>query len=147
MLRASEGKDAAMAEALEFDAARLDGFLREAIPGLSGEMALQRISGGQSNPTFFVTYANHRLVLRKKPPGEVLPSAHAVDREARVLRALAGSEVPVPPVVLFHEGTEVVGTPFYVMERVEGRRSEEHTSELQSRQYIVCRLLLEKKNT
>ncbi|SDB73953.1 phosphotransferase family protein [Belnapia rosea] len=110
-----------MADAPEFDAARLDGFLRGAIPGLEGEMALQRISGGQSNPTFFVSYANRRLVLRKKPPGEVLPSAHAVDREARVLRALAGSAVPVPPVVLFHEGPEVVGTPFYVMDRVEGR--------------------------
>lgn len=110
-----------MTDAAEFDPARLDAFLRAAIPGLGGEMALRRISGGQSNPTFFVTYANRALVLRKKPPGELMPSAHAVDREARVLRALAGSAVPVPPVVLFHAGEEVVGTPFYVMERVEGR--------------------------
>ncbi len=106
---------------LEFDASRLDGFLRLCIPGLAGEMALERISGGQSNPTFFVTYANRRLVLRKKPPGETLPSAHAVDREARVLTALAGSAVPVPPVLVFHPDSDVVGTPFYVMERVEGR--------------------------
>ncbi len=105
----------------ELDPARLDAFLRGRIPGLEGAPALQRISGGQSNPTFFLTYANRRLVLRKKPPGETLPSAHAVDREARVLQALAGSAVPVPPVLLFHPDPDVVGTPFYVMERVEGR--------------------------
>lgn len=105
----------------ELDPARLDAFLRGRIPGLDGAPALQRISGGQSNPTFFLTYANRRLVLRKKPPGETLPSAHAVDREARVLQALAGSAVPVPPVLLFHPDPDVVGTPFYVMERVEGR--------------------------
>ncbi|WP_235907577.1 phosphotransferase family protein [Siccirubricoccus phaeus] len=110
-----------MSEAAEFDTAGLDVFLRAAIPGLQGPMTLARISGGQSNPTFFVTYANRRLVLRKKPAGEVLPSAHAVDREARVLQALAPSAVPVPPVVLFHAEPDVVGTPFYVMERVEGR--------------------------
>jgi aminoglycoside phosphotransferase (APT) family kinase protein len=109
------------AAAPEFDIPRLDAFLRRRIPGLEGAPALQRISGGQSNPTFFVTYANRRMVLRKKPPGETLPSAHAVDREARVLQALAGSGVPVPPVLLFHPDPDVVGTPFYVMERVEGR--------------------------
>ena len=106
---------------MEFDPARLDGFLRDAIPGLTGEMRLERISGGQSNPTFFVSYDDRRMVLRKKPAGDILPSAHAVDREARVLRALAGSAVPVPPVLLFHADPDVVGTPFYVMERVAGR--------------------------
>lgn len=105
----------------EFDIGRLDAFLRGRIAGLEGRPALQRISGGQSNPTFFLTYANRRMVLRKKPPGETLPSAHAVDREARVLQALAGTAVPVPPVLLFHPDPDVVGTPFYVMERVEGR--------------------------
>lgn len=106
---------------VEFETAKLDAFLRAAIPGLAGEMQLARISGGQSNPTFFVTYANRRLVLRKKPAGEILPSAHAVDREARVLQALAPTAVPVPPVVVFHAEPDVVGTPFYIMERVEGR--------------------------
>jgi len=105
----------------EFDPARLDAFLRGRIGGLEGSPAIERISGGQSNPTFFVTYPNRRLVLRKKPAGEVLPSAHAVDREARVLSALAGSDVPVPRVLLFHPEPDAVGTPFYVMERVEGR--------------------------
>lgn len=109
------------AAAPEFDPAALDAFLRGRIPGLEGSPAIERISGGQSNPTFFVTYPNRRLVLRKKPPGQTLPSAHAVDREARVLTALAGSGVPVPRVLLFHAEPDVVGTPFYVMERVEGR--------------------------
>jgi aminoglycoside phosphotransferase (APT) family kinase protein len=106
----------------EFDPARLDAFLRDRIPGLrGGAPRLERISGGQSNPTFFLTYDTRRMVLRKKPPGETLPSAHAVDREARVLQALAGGEVPVPPVLLFHPDPDVIGTPFYVMERVDGR--------------------------
>lgn len=108
----------------EFDEARLDAFLQSALPArAAGHMVLERISGGQSNPTFFVSYpeAGTRLVLRKKPPGPLLPSAHAVDREFRILNALAGSAVPVPPVLLFHEADDVVGTPFYLMERLEGR--------------------------
>ena len=108
----------------EFSADRLDAFLRSALPGQAqGAMALERISGGQSNPTFFVSYpdAGTRLVLRKKPPGPLLPSAHAVEREYRILKALGGSQVPVPPVLLLHEADDVVGTPFYLMERLEGR--------------------------
>ena len=105
----------------EFDPARVDAFLRAAIPGLAGAMRLERISGGQSNPTFFVSYDNRQLVLRKQPPGEILPSAHAVDREARIQQALAATAVPVPPILLFHAERDVVGTPFYVMERVAGR--------------------------
>jgi aminoglycoside phosphotransferase (APT) family kinase protein len=105
----------------EFEPARLDAFLRNALPGLSGPMRLDRISGGQSNPSFFVTFDDRRLVLRKQPPGEVLPSAHAVDREFRVMRALAQTDVPVPPTLLFHPDRNVIGTPFYLMERVDGR--------------------------
>lgn len=104
-----------------FDAGRLDAFLRGALPGLAGEMRLSRIGGGQSNPTFFVDYADRSLVLRKQPPGELLPSAHAIDREYRVMRALASTPVPVPRVVLFHAERDVVGTPFYLMEKLEGR--------------------------
>ena len=113
----------------EFDPARLDAFLRSALPGrVGGAMTLERISGGQSNPTFFVSYpeAGTRLVLRKKPPGPLLPSAHAVDREYRILKALAGSDVPVPPVLLFHGEDDVVGTPFYLMERLDGPRLPRH---------------------
>ncbi|MDO9200701.1 MAG: phosphotransferase family protein [Hydrogenophaga sp.] len=102
-------------------APRLAPFLRAQLPSLTGPMRLQAIGGGQSNPTFFVDFDNRRLVLRKKPEGDVLPSAHAVDREYRVMRALARTALPVPPTVLYHAGSEVVGTPFYVMDRVEGR--------------------------
>lgn len=108
-------------EDLGFDPGALDAFLKEKVAGVSGAMRLERISGGQSNPTFFVTYGDRRLVLRKQPPGELLPSAHAVDREYRVISALAGTGVPVPPAVLYCDDRAVVGTPFYVMERVAGR--------------------------
>jgi aminoglycoside phosphotransferase (APT) family kinase protein len=103
-----------------FDPGRLDAFLRQAL-GVRGDMAIERISGGQSNPTFFVTYPERRLVLRKQPAGPVLPSAHAVDREYRVLRALAATEVPVPRAILFQAERDVIGTPFYIMERLDGR--------------------------
>lgn len=105
----------------EFSLSRLDAFLRDTLPGARGEMQLERIGGGQSNPTFFVSYANRQLVLRKKPAGDILPSAHAVDREYRVISALANSDVPVPKALLFHGDDDVVGTPFYVMERLHGR--------------------------
>lgn len=99
----------------------LDTWLRATLSGLVGEMSVEPVAGGQSNPTFFVSYANRRLVLRKQPAGPMLPSAHAVDREARVLQALHGSAVPVPRVLAFHGDRDVVGTPFYVMERLDGR--------------------------
>ena len=106
---------------LGFDPDCLDAFLQRALIDLRGPMSLQRISGGQSNPTFFVSYDNRQLVLRKRPSGPVLPSAHAIDREYRVMTALAGAGFPVPPMVLYREENDVVGTAFYVMERVEGR--------------------------
>ena len=104
-----------------FEPARLEAFLRQRLPNLQGVMHLQAIGGGQSNPTFFVSFENRRLVLRKKPVGPVLPSAHAVDREFRVMQALGASALPVPPMVLLHQQPDVLGTDFYVMERVEGR--------------------------
>ena len=106
---------------LEFDPARLEAHLRDRIPGLAGPLRVERIAGGQSNPTFFVTSATHRLVLRKQPPGPLLPSAHAVDREHRVIAALRDTAVPVPEVLLFCDDRSVVGTPFYVMARLDGR--------------------------
>lgn len=104
----------------EFDPARLDVFLQQAL-GTRGEMTIRRIGGGQSNPTFELAYPERRLVLRKQPAGPVLPSAHAVDREYRVLRALAETKVPVPRALLFHAERDVIGTPFYVMEWLDGR--------------------------
>lgn len=84
-------------------------------------MVIEPIGGGQSNPTFFVSYPGLRMVLRKQPPGPVLPSAHAVDREHRIMAALADSAVPVPRMLAFCDDRSVVGTPFYLMARVEGR--------------------------
>ena len=111
----------APASSLGFDAAALDGWLKARVPGLSGTPRFEAISGGQSNPTYFVTYDNRALVLRKQPPGELLPSAHAVDREYRIMHALAGTGVPVPPVLALCEDKSVIGTLFYVMEKVDGR--------------------------
>ena len=106
---------------LEFSHQRLEIFIKSRIAGLRGEMRLERIGGGQSNPTFFMSFDNRELVLRKKPSGNILPSAHAVDREYRVMNALAQSQVPVPRTILYHEQSDIVGTPFYVMERLQGR--------------------------
>lgn len=106
---------------LGFDPGVLDAYLRTTVPDTGGAMRITRISGGQSNPTFFVTYPNRRMVLRKRPTGPLLPSAHAVDREHRIMDALASTGVPVPKMLAYHAGSEVVGTAFYVMERLEGR--------------------------
>ena len=104
------------------DRDRLAAFLKEKVDGCDGGMTLARFRGGQSNPTLLATFANgRRLVLRKKPDGVLLPSAHAVDREFRVLRALEGSAVPVArPYVLCDDET-IVGAMFYVMDHVDGR--------------------------
>jgi aminoglycoside phosphotransferase (APT) family kinase protein len=106
---------------LEFDPARLDAYLHKSITGLTGRLRLRRIGGGQSNPTFFVDFDNRALVLRKKPAGELLPSAHAVDREYRIMKALADTDVPVPRMVLYEPDSGIIGTPFYIMEKLEGR--------------------------
>jgi aminoglycoside phosphotransferase (APT) family kinase protein len=82
---------------------------------------LERISGGQSNPTYFVTFGAERMVLRKKPAGPILPGAHAIEREFRILSALSPTDVPVPRPILIHEDSDLLGTPFYLMERVDGR--------------------------
>lgn len=89
--------------------------------GAGNAPACHKISGGQSNPTFFVDYNGRRMVLRKQPSGPILRGAHAIDREFRVLRALAGTNVPVPEAILYHAETDILDTPFYLMERLEGR--------------------------
>ena len=100
--------------------APLRDFLHDRL-GLNGPMQTERISGGQSNPTFFISFPGRHLVLRTRPAGPTLPSAHAIDREYRVMSALAGTSVPVPRIALYHVGTDIIGTPFYIMEREEGR--------------------------
>lgn len=106
---------------MEFDPAALERWLRPRLPDARGAFAIERVSGGQSNPTFYVAIGTTQLVMRKKPSGEVLPSAHAVDREYRVISALAATDVPVPRTLLFCDDPAVIGTPFYVMERLDGR--------------------------
>lgn len=103
-----------------FESSPLSSFLAQTF-GRANNLKVERISGGQSNPTFFVTYGDRRMVLRKKPTGELLPGAHAIEREYRILSALQHTDVPVPRPILIEENDEVVGTPFYLMERVEGR--------------------------
>ncbi|MCH9670921.1 MAG: phosphotransferase [Gammaproteobacteria bacterium] len=106
----------------QFDTAALERYLHEHVDGFAPELTVTQFQGGMSNPTFMLTDgAQRRYVLRKKPPGKLLPSAHAVDREYRVISALGASDVPVPRTLVLCEDDSVIGTAFYVMEHVEGR--------------------------
>src|SRR5262249_18421556 len=106
-------------DAHRFDTARLASLLAQRLGARLDE--IRQMRGGQSNPTFLLATDHGEYVLRKQPPGKLLPSAHAVDREFRVLSALAGTDVPVPRALLFCDDREVVGTPFYLTERLKGR--------------------------
>ena len=108
-------------EAHRFDESALAGYLQANIADYQGPLEVSQFEGGQSNPTFLLETGNRRYVLRKQPPGELLPSAHQVDREYRVMKALEGSAVPVPKMYCLCDDTGVIGTRFYVMEMVEGR--------------------------
>ena len=108
-------------EAHRFDEAALDAWLKDRLPDTEGRLRVRQFGYGQSNPTFAIAWPNADYVLRKKPPGELLPSAHAVDREYRVQKALADTPVPVARQYLYCDDESVIGTPFYVMERMEGR--------------------------
>ena len=103
-----------------FDVAALTRYLGEVLD-VAGDLAVRQFAGGQSNPTFLVTAGERHFVLRKKPAGALLPSAHAVDREYRVLRALAATDVPVPRVHCLCEDPSVIGQSFYLMDYVPGR--------------------------
>lgn len=105
----------------EFDQARLLGWLQRHAGFGAEPITVRQFEGGQSNPTFLLLGAEHRYVLRKKPPGHLMPSAHAIDREFRVLKALAGTPVPTPNPLLYCEDETVIGSAFYVMDFVEGR--------------------------
>ncbi|MBP6752791.1 MAG: phosphotransferase family protein [Alicycliphilus sp.] len=91
--------------------------------GLAGvePIGVAPLSGGQSNPTFRITADQNAYVLRKKPAGVLAPSAHAIDREYRVMRALHGTDVPVPRMLAYCEDASIVGTPFYLMDFLQGR--------------------------
>ncbi|MCC7310221.1 MAG: phosphotransferase family protein, partial [Sulfuritalea sp.] len=104
-----------------FDSGRLADWLRTHVEGFSGELTVEQFKGGQSNPTFLLSAGNKKYVMRRKPPGKLLPSAHAVDREYRVISALAKTDVPVARSYALCEDDAVIGTAFYVMDYVEGR--------------------------
>ena len=111
----------AVRENHRFDESRLERYLHDQLPGLRSPLTVRQFVGGQSNPTFMLETPGARFVMRKKPPGALLPSAHAVEREYRIIKALASTDVPVPRTHLLCEDAGVIGTPFFVMDFVEGR--------------------------
>lgn len=104
-----------------FDVRALERYLTERVAGFSGPLSVRQFVGGQSNPTYYMTAGGRAYVLRRKPPGKLLPSAHLVEREYRIISALAGTGVPVPRALTLCEDPGVIGTAFYVMEYVPGR--------------------------
>ena len=105
----------------QFDQNALREYMTAHVAGFSGDLTVRQFEGGQSNPTFLLEAAGQPYVMRKQPPGELLPSAHQVDREHRVMHALRDTPVPVPRMFCLCEDPAVIGTKFYVMEWVDGR--------------------------
>ena len=110
-----------VAAPLRFDTAQLEAWLTAHAPGFSAPLTVRQFKGGQSNPTYLLDNPGRRFVLRRKPPGKLLPSAHAVDREFRVISALHRQNFPVPEPIGYCDDANVVGTPFFVMAYVDGR--------------------------
>lgn len=121
----AEDETTAIREAHRFDVKRLEAWCRDAVDGFGGTLEVRQFEGGQSNPTFLLATAGagggKRYVMRKKPPGQLLASAHQVDREYRVMKALAQTDVPVPHMYALCEDDSIIGTAFYIMEFLEGR--------------------------
>jgi aminoglycoside phosphotransferase (APT) family kinase protein len=111
----------AVREGHEFDVGAIESWMRRHVEGFTGPASVSQFKGGQSNPTYRLTTPARSYVLRRKPPGAILKGAHAVEREARVLSALGQTDVPVPRVHGLCEDEAVIGTPFYIMDMVEGR--------------------------
>ena len=110
-----------VADALKFDERALERWMAEQVDGFEGPLTVAQFKGGQSNPTYKLVTRGKTYVLRRKPPGKLLPSAHAVDREFRVMRALGAAGFPAPVMHGLCEDDGVIGTAFYVMDFVEGR--------------------------
>jgi aminoglycoside phosphotransferase (APT) family kinase protein len=106
---------------LAIDAAQLGAYLAPRLEGLGARFDVQKFKGGQSNPTYKLVGRDCTYVLRRRPPGELLPSAHAIDREFRVIQALASTGYPVPRPHLYCEDRSVIGSEFYIVDNVEGR--------------------------
>jgi len=110
-----------VAGTLAIDVARLEAFLASRLPDFAPPLTVRQFKGGQSNPTYLLETPARRYALRRKPPGKLLPSAHAVDREFRVISALYAQGFPVAAPVLYCDDPGIVGTAFYVMDHVDGR--------------------------
>lgn len=106
---------------LQIDSDRLAAYLAAHIDGFSGPLSISKFKGGQSNPTYLLTTPAKKYVLRRKPPGTLLPSAHAVDREYEVMTALGAENFPVPRTYLLCTDETIAGTVFFLMDYVEGR--------------------------
>ena len=110
-------------QTLDLDA--VGAYLKSNLDGFEGPIEAEKFAGGQSNPTFLLKTPSRNFVLRRKPPGKLLKSAHAVDREYRVQKALAGTDVPVSKMHLLCEDDEIIGSSFYIMDKVKGRNFNE----------------------
>ena len=110
-------------QTLDLDA--VGAYLKSNLDGFEGPIEAEKFAGGQSNPTFLLKTPSRNFVLRRKPPGKLLKSAHAVDREYRVQKALAGTDVPVSKMHLLCEDDEIIGSSFYIMDQVKGRNFNE----------------------
>src|SRR5262245_26478563 len=110
-----------VSSALALDAARLEAYLASRLPDFVAPLRVGQFKGGQSNPTYLLETPARRYVLRRKPPGKLLPSAHAVDREFCVISALHVQKFPVAAPLLYCDDASVAGTAFYLMDHVEGR--------------------------
>ncbi|MBX9590582.1 MAG: phosphotransferase family protein [Hyphomonadaceae bacterium] len=108
-------------QAAQIDLVALAKYLEARLPGFKGPIAAEKTPTGQSNPTFLLSSPSGRYVLRKKPPGQLLKSAHQVDREHRVMKALETTDVPVPRMLILCADDGVIGTAFFVMEFVDGK--------------------------
>jgi aminoglycoside phosphotransferase (APT) family kinase protein len=115
------GDIVAVRDGYSFDLARLEGYLGGRIAGFRGPLSARQFDGGQSNPTYIIDTPGRTYVLRRKPPGVTLASAHAVDREFRVLSALFAEGFPVPEPLVYEEDESIIGSPFYLMAHVPGR--------------------------
>lgn len=107
--------------AADLDIDKLETYLSQVMPEFEGPLVAEKFAGGQSNPTFKLTAKSGTYVLRRKPPGELLKSAHAVDREFKVINALQNTDVPVPKAYILCEDDSIIGSMFYIMEYLEGR--------------------------
>jgi len=110
-----------VADSHKFDEKRLEDYMAAHVEGFEGPLTVRQFKGGQSNPTYQLVTPKRKYVLRRKPPGKLLPSAHAVDREYKVITALGTTGFPVPRTYCLCEDDSVIGTMFYIMDMVEGR--------------------------